>query len=97
VFRTVPLIIIRNFSPYTQQWYMSYRFADSLRAGSGRTSWSSPKHAEFYSKNIFEKLVHLFGFIIRTREKLHALHVEYIEAAENSVAHRNFHRLFGKS
>ena len=24
-----------------------------------------PKHIEFYSKNKFEKLVHLFGFIIR--------------------------------
>ena len=24
-----------------------------------------PKHVEFYSKNKFEKLVHLFGFIIR--------------------------------
>jgi hypothetical protein len=35
VFRTVPLSIIRSFSPYTQQWYMSYWFADSLRAGSG--------------------------------------------------------------
>ena len=31
MFRTVPLSIIRNFSLYTQQWYMSYRFADSLR------------------------------------------------------------------
>ena len=31
----VPLSIIRSFSLYTQQWYMSYRFADSLRAGSG--------------------------------------------------------------
>ena len=27
--------IIRSFSLYTQQWYMSYRFADSSRAGSG--------------------------------------------------------------
>jgi len=36
MFRTVPLSIIRNFSLYTQHWYMSYRFADSLRAGSGR-------------------------------------------------------------
>ena len=26
---------------------------------------SCPKHAEFYSKNKFEKLVHLVGFIIR--------------------------------
>jgi hypothetical protein len=28
MFRTVPLSIIRNFLLYTQQWYMSYRFAD---------------------------------------------------------------------
>ena len=32
IFRTVPMSIIRSFSPYTQQWYMSYRFADSCRA-----------------------------------------------------------------
>jgi len=32
MFRTVPLSIIRSFSLYTQQWYMTY----SLRAGSGR-------------------------------------------------------------
>jgi len=36
MFRTVPVSIIRSFSLYIQQWYMSYRFADSLRAGSGR-------------------------------------------------------------
>jgi hypothetical protein len=35
MFRKVPLSIIRSFSLYTQQWYMSYRFADSLRTGSG--------------------------------------------------------------
>jgi len=35
MFRTVPLPIIRSFSLYTQQWYMSHRFADTLRAGSG--------------------------------------------------------------
>jgi len=51
MFRTVPLPIIRNFSLYTQQWFMSYRFADSVR--------------EFYSKNKFDKLVHLVGFITR--------------------------------
>ena len=38
MFRTVPLSIIRSFSPYTQQWYVSYRFDDSLRAGSGRSA-----------------------------------------------------------
>ena len=36
MFRTVPASIIRSFSLYTQQWYVSYSFADSLRAGSGR-------------------------------------------------------------
>ena len=34
MFRSVPLSIIRSFSLYTQQWYMSY----SLGAGSGRNS-----------------------------------------------------------
>jgi len=37
MFQTVPLSIIRSFSLYTQQWYMSYRFADSVQVGSG---WS---------------------------------------------------------
>ena len=41
MFRTVPLSIIRSFSLYTQQWYMSYRFVDSLRAGSG---WNCVPH-----------------------------------------------------
>ena len=38
MFRTVPLSITRSFSLYTQQWYMSYRFADSLRATLERLS-----------------------------------------------------------
>ena len=63
MFRTVPLSIIRSFSLYTQQWYMSYRFADSLPAGSGRTytiaactktpddgQRNCPKHVDFYSQ-----------------------------------------------
>ena len=36
MFRTVPLSIIRSFSLYMQQWCMSYRLTDSLRAVSGR-------------------------------------------------------------
>ena len=36
MFRTILLSTIKRFSLYTQQWYMSYRFADSLLAGSGR-------------------------------------------------------------
>ena len=88
MFWTFPVsIIIMSFSLYTQEQYMSYRFADSLRVGSGswscsqavskpvwhipflRVQWKTPddgqrnclKHTEFYSKNKFEKLVHLVG------------------------------------
>jgi len=73
---------------------MSYKFADSLRAGSGQKFRPDParklsanlydiyhfcvysekllmmdrgnarNYVEFYSKNKFEKLVHLVGFII---------------------------------
>jgi hypothetical protein len=34
MFRAVPLSIIKSISLDTQQWHMSYRFADSLQAGS---------------------------------------------------------------
>ena len=61
MFRTVPLSIIRSLALYTHQWYMSYRLADSLLAGSG---WN-------YSKNKFEKLVLLFGFIIHELDCFH--------------------------
>ena len=69
MFQRVPLSIIRSFSLYTQQWYVSYKFADSLGAGSGLkfrpVPDRFPKHVDFYSKNKFEKLVHIVGFIIR--------------------------------
>jgi len=54
MFRTVPLSIIRSFSLYTQQWYMSYRFADSLRAGSGRNAEFRPDPARKLSANLYE-------------------------------------------
>jgi len=50
MFRTVPLTIIRIFSLYTQQW-LSYRFADSLRAGSGQTN---PDPALKVSVNLYD-------------------------------------------
>ena len=96
--RTAPLSIIRSFSLFTQQWYMSYRFADcwqlacrirtepvsswSCSQAASKPVWhipllcvqwkthdheqrNCPKHVKFYSKNKFEKLMHLVGFIIR--------------------------------
>jgi len=63
MFWTVPLSII-SFSLYTQRWYMSYRFAGIQWETPDDGQRNRPKHVEFYSKNKFEKLVHLAGFII---------------------------------
>jgi len=73
MFRTVPLSIISSFSLYTQQWYMSTNLYDIYRCcvysekPTDDGQRNCPKHVEFYSKNKFEKLVRLFGFLIRTR------------------------------
>jgi len=48
---TVPLSIITSFSLNTQQWYVSYSFADSLRIGSGRFR---PDPARQLSANIYD-------------------------------------------
>jgi len=65
VFRTVPLSIIRSFSLYTQQWHVSYRFAVCTVKTPDDGQRNCPKYVDVYSKNKFEKLVHLAGFIIR--------------------------------
>ena len=72
-------------SLYTQQWYMSHRFAESLRAGSGRTWWWTEELSETYRvlfpKNKFEKLVHLVGFITRIYHdaRSHEREINYFE------------------
>jgi len=48
MFRTVLLSIIRSFSVYTQQWYMSHGFADSLRAGSGQNRFRPDPACKLY-------------------------------------------------
>ena len=53
MFRTVPLSIIRSFSLYTQQWYMSYRFSDSLQAGLGWNSLPSSSCLRAVSKPVW--------------------------------------------
>ena len=50
MFRTVPLYVIRSLLLYTQQWYMAYKFADSLRAESG---WN-PDPARKLSANLYD-------------------------------------------
>jgi len=68
MFQTVPLSIM-SFSLYTQQWYMydtyhiSAVYSEKTPDDGQR---NCPIHLEFYSKNKFEKSVHLVGFIITT-------------------------------
>ena len=38
MFRTVPLLTIRSFSLYTQQWYMSYRFVEACERTTSNTT-----------------------------------------------------------
>ena len=52
MFRTVPLSINRSLALYTQQWYMSHRFLDSFREGSGRKYRPDP--ARKLSANLFD-------------------------------------------
>jgi hypothetical protein len=54
MFRTVSLSITRSFSLYTRQWYMSYRFVDSLRAGSMRELQFHPDPARKLSANLYD-------------------------------------------
>ena len=42
MFRTVPLSIIRSFSLYTQQWYVSYQLADSCKQDQDGTGADPP-------------------------------------------------------
>ena len=65
MFRTVPLSIIRSFSLYTQQWYISYRFADSLRAGSGRNCSSSSLQ---YHQDA-SMITHVYNFVLMSHDE----------------------------
>ena len=56
MFRTGFLSIVRSLALYTQQYIQVMLTAVSI---------TCLKHVEFYSKNKFEKLVHVVGFIIR--------------------------------
>jgi len=66
MFRTVPLPIIRSFSLYTQQTYMTSPIAVcTVTKTPDDVQRNCPKQVQFYSKNKFEKLLYLVFFIIR--------------------------------
>ena len=63
MFRTGFLSIITSLVLYTQQqvYVIQYQIPDDGQE-------TCPKHVEFYSKNKFEEIVHLVGFITRIVE-----------------------------
>jgi hypothetical protein len=80
MFRTVSLSIISSLALYTAIHICHTGYADWLPAMSQHNPYvllcvqcqipddgqrNYLKHVEFYTKNKFEKLVHLVGFIIR--------------------------------
>ena len=66
MFRTVPLPIIRSFSLYTQQWYMSFKCAVCTVKNSWWWAEELSETCKVLFQNKFGTLVHLVGFIIRT-------------------------------
>ena len=55
MFWTVRLSIIRSFWLYIQQWFVSYSFADSLRAGSGLNAVPSWSCSQAVCKTVWHK------------------------------------------
>ena len=73
MFWTVPMSIIRSFSLTVmvyviqvcwQQTCTTYTIAVCKWKTPDDGQRNCPKHVEFYSKNKFEELVHLIGFIM---------------------------------
>ena len=54
MFRTVPLSIIRSFSLYTQQWYMSYRLQLQLASRLKTVLQFHPDPARKLSANVYD-------------------------------------------
>jgi len=52
MFRTVPLSVIRSFSLYTQEWYMSYRL--QLQLASRIRTELRPDPARKLSANLYD-------------------------------------------
>ena len=63
---------------------MTYAIAACKRKTPVDGERNCPKHVEFYSKNKFEKLVHLVGFVIRIYHdaRSHERHISKINLSK---------------
>jgi len=74
--------VIRCFSLYTQQWYTSYRFADSLRAGSG---WNC--HQMFFAVHTAMVYVIQFCWQLASRIRMKLLSDVFHCTHSNGICH----------
>jgi hypothetical protein len=63
----------RKLSAYLYDMYTIAVCAVKITRDDGQRN--CPKHVEFHSKNIFEKVVHLIGFIIRNKKNTSAISI----------------------
>jgi hypothetical protein len=59
MFRTVPLSIIRSFSLYTQQWYMSYRLLTACEQDQDGTAFHPDP-----ARKMFAKLYDIYHYCV---------------------------------
>jgi hypothetical protein len=59
MFRAVPLSVIRSYSLYTQQWYISDIFVDSFRAAAG-SGWNFQFHPDPAALQLSTKLYDIY-------------------------------------
>ena len=78
-FQTVPLSIITIFHCTHSKtvWHIPLLYVQWKTPDDGQRN--CPKHVEFQSKNKFEKLVYLVGFIIRNFNTMHGhMNVKFV-------------------
>jgi len=99
MFRTIPPSLIRSFSLYTQQWYMSYRLVDSFRGCSKAVykplwhipllciQWKTPDDGQ---KNCPKHVEFQTSYFIQLNAQLGCPLKLYMFRGNSSVHHQEF-------
>ena len=70
MFRTDALSIIRSFTPYTQQWYMSYSFADKCEQNQDQTERNSSPFGPTPARKLSAKLYDIYHCCVYSEKLL---------------------------
>ena len=91
IFRTVALSITNSFPLYAQQIYMSYRFADSLQAGSELNEFhpDSVIHIQVYITQINVRIYCSLPSVFVTTELLQYAYTVYLNTSLYTLQFKN--------